>query len=67
MMMITFGTDVFNRPLNSVVGKVIVPFQQGIGKMGGWISNRSDELIQIRSLLDEKCQIKRTVGFCSFT
>lgn len=30
LMLITFGTDVFNRPLNTVVGYVVVPFQQGI-------------------------------------
>ena len=29
LMLITFGTDMFNRPLNSVVGYVVVPFQQG--------------------------------------
>ena len=50
MMLITFGTDVFNRPLNNLVGKVIVPFQQGIANLGGWLSNRSEELVQIRSL-----------------
>ena len=51
MMLVTFGTNVFNRPFNRVVGYVIVPFQQGISKVGGWLSNRSEELVQIRSLL----------------
>ena len=58
MMLVTFGTDVFNRPLNVVVGYVIVPFQQGIEKVGGWLSNRSEELVQIRTLLDENAQLK---------
>ena len=62
MMIMTFGTNVFNRPLNKVVGYVIVPFQQGIGKMGGWISNRSEELVQIRSLLQENEQLKAQVA-----
>lgn len=44
LMLVTFGTDVFNRPLNSIVGYIVVPFQQGIGKLGGWISSRSEEL-----------------------
>ena len=34
MMLITFGTDAFNRPLNTVVGYVIIPFQRGIGRVG---------------------------------
>ena len=62
MMLVTFGTDVFNRPLNVVVGYVIVPFQQGIEKVGGWLSNRSEELVQIRSLLEENTQLKEEVA-----
>ncbi len=58
LMLITFGTDVFNKPLNSVVGYVVVPFQQGIGKLGGWLSKRSDELVQIRMLLEENARLK---------
>ncbi|MCI9337597.1 MAG: rod shape-determining protein MreC [Lachnospiraceae bacterium] len=62
LMLITFGTDAFNRPLNVVVGYVIVPFQQGIEKVGGWLSNRSEELVQIRKLLDENAQLKAEVA-----
>ena len=29
MMLVTFGTNMFNRPFNRVVGYVIVPFEQG--------------------------------------
>lgn len=61
-MLVTFGTDVFNRPLNSVVGYVVVPFQQGIGKLGSWISNRSEELVQIRSLLEENARLKEEMA-----
>ena len=45
MMLVTFGTNVFNRPFNRVVGYVIVPFEQGIAKAGEWLANRSDELV----------------------
>lgn len=62
LMLVTFGTDVFNRPLNSVVGYVVVPFQQGIGKLGSWISNRSEELVQIRSLLEENARLKEEIA-----
>lgn len=62
MMLITFGTDVFNRPLNNVAGKIIVPFQQGIANLGGWLSNRSEELVQIRSLLDENARLKAEIA-----
>lgn len=62
MMLITFGTDVFNRPLNTVVGYCVVPFEKGIGRLGSWLSNRSDELKAIRSLLDENESLKEQVA-----
>ena len=31
LMLVTFGNDSFDKPLNTVVGYVIVPLQQGIG------------------------------------
>ncbi len=62
LMLITFGTDVFNRPLNAAVGYIVVPFQQGIGKVGEWLSKRSDELIQIRKLLDENAALREQVA-----
>lgn len=62
MMLITFGTNVFNRPFNRVLGYVVVPFQQGISKAGEWIANRSDELVQIRSLLEENERLKEELA-----
>jgi rod shape-determining protein MreC len=62
MMLITFGTDVFNRPLNTVAGYCIVPFENGIGTLGSWLSQRSDELKSIRSLLDENESLKEQVA-----
>jgi rod shape-determining protein MreC len=61
MMLVTFGTDIFNRPLNTVAGYVVIPFQEGISKMGSWLSNRSEELIQIRRLIDENERLKEEV------
>lgn len=62
LMLITFGTDVFNRPLNTAVGYVIVPFQQGIGRLGAWLANRSEELVQIRDLLEENERLKAQIA-----
>ena len=62
MMLLTFGTDLFNRPLNTAVGYVVVPFQQGISRAGEWLSNRSEELVEIRSLLEENTSLKEQVA-----
>ena len=62
LMLVTFGTDVFNRPLNTIVGYAVVPFQQGIGKGGSGRSSRSEELVQIRTLLEENARLKEEVA-----
>lgn len=62
MMILTFGTNIFNGPLNTVVGFVIVPFQEGISEAGKWLSNRSEELNQIRQLLDENARLKEQIA-----
>ena len=62
LMLVTFGTDVFNRPLNVAVGYVVIPLQQGIAKVGEWLSNRSEELVQIRELLDENARLKEEIA-----
>ena len=62
LMLITFGTNVFNKPLNTILGYIVVPFEQGISRAGGWLSHRSEELVQIRSLLDENAALKKQVA-----
>lgn len=62
LMLLTFGTDVFNKPLNTAAGYVVIPFQQGISRIGEWLSNRSEELVQIRTLLDENARLKEQVA-----
>lgn len=62
LMLITIGTDILNRPLNKAVGYVIIPFQQGISRLGGWFSSRSADLVQIRTLLDENAKLKEEIA-----
>ncbi|MBR4085234.1 MAG: rod shape-determining protein MreC [Lachnospiraceae bacterium] len=62
LMVVTISTNILNKPINTVVGYIVVPFQQGISKVGGWFSRRSDELIQIKELLDENQRLKQQVN-----
>ena len=62
LMLVTFGNDSFDKPLNTVVGYVIVPLQQGIGKVGLWLADRSDELEQIRTVLNENTRLKEEIA-----
>lgn len=62
LMILTFSTDAIDKPINSVAGAIIVPFQKGISSVGKWINNRSEELAQIRDLLDENARLKEQVN-----
>lgn len=61
MMAVTFTTDIFNGSLGTVVSYVAVPFQNGITEVGTWMSDKSDELAQIRDLLEENQELKKQV------
>lgn len=61
-MLFTFTTDFFDKPLGTIVGYALVPFEKGIGKAGGWFSNRKDEFTQIKSLIKENQSLKEEVA-----
>ncbi|MCR5458918.1 MAG: rod shape-determining protein MreC [Acetatifactor sp.] len=62
LMLFTFTTDFFDKPLGTIVGYALVPFEKGIGKAGGWFSNRKDEFTQIKSLIKENQSLKEEVA-----
>ncbi len=62
MMLLTFSTNIFTGALNTVVGYVVVPFQKGISNVGGWLSTRSEELVQIRELLEENEALRQQIS-----
>lgn len=61
MMLITLTTDFMKGPLNRIAGIFITPFQAGISEVGGYLSQRADELVQIRDLLVENERLKEQV------
>lgn len=58
VMAITFTTDFFAGPLSSLAGFVIVPFQSGISSVGSWLTDRSDELKQLKDVLKENKELQ---------
>ncbi len=60
-IILTFNTNIFSGTLNTAVGYVIIPFEKGISSVGGWLANRSEELVQIRSLLSENESLKAQI------
>lgn len=62
MSIITFSTDIFSGPLSSIAGYVVVPFQKGITAIGTWMSDRSEELVQIRDVLKENQDLRNQIA-----
>ena len=61
LMILTFSTNFLSAPISAVGGFIIVPLQEGISKAGSWLSTRSEELVEIRSLLKENEALKAQV------
>jgi rod shape-determining protein MreC len=61
LMAVTFFTDYTATPLNNVVGYVVVPFQNGVSRIGTWLSLRVDELGELRVVLEENQQLKEQI------
>ena len=61
LILITFNTNFLSAPVSAVGGFIVAPLQEGISKAGSWLSTRSEELVQIRSLLKENEDLKAQV------
>ncbi|MBO5056875.1 MAG: rod shape-determining protein MreC [Lachnospiraceae bacterium] len=61
LIVLTFNTNFLSAPVSAVGGFIIVPLQEGISKAGSWINTRSEELVQIRSLLKENEELKAQI------
>ncbi len=61
MVLLTFNTNIFSGPLSVIAGYTIVPFEEGISAIGSFLSNRSEELGQIKELIAENEALKAQV------
>lgn len=61
LMVVTFFTDYSAGPLNKLVGYVVVPFQNGVSRIGTWLSVRVDELGELRVVLEENQELKAKI------
>lgn len=61
LLVLTFSTTLFSGPFGTVAGYVVVPFQKGISTVGSWLNDRSEELTEIRDLLEENERLKTQI------
>ena len=61
LIVLTFNTNFLSAPISAAGGFIIVPLQEGISKAGSWLNTRSQELVEIRSLLSENEELKSQI------
>lgn len=62
LMAVTFFTDYSPATLNRLAGYIIIPFQEGVSRVGTWISVRVDELGELRVVLQENQELKQQIA-----
>lgn len=62
LMMFTYGSSAFDGPFNSAAGYIIVPFENGISRIGEWLGYRSSEFQRIEDLLAENEELKDKIA-----
>lgn len=61
LMTVTFTTNLFTGALATLSGYITIPFQRGISEGGSYLYERSEELVQIRDLLEENQRLQEQV------
>ncbi len=61
LMFFTFMTDFKFNTANFIVGYTLVPFQNGLSKVGGYLSDKAELLDQINDLIEENEALQQQV------
>ncbi len=62
MVLLTFNTNIFSGPLSAIAGYTVVPFEEGVSAAGSYLRSRSEELEQIRNLIDENEALTKQIA-----
>lgn len=62
MIVVTYMTDAFDKPLSYAVNYLIVPYEKGLSAIGSAISNRKDELVNITDLISENEKLRQQIA-----
>jgi rod shape-determining protein MreC len=61
MVYASYALDITGSPLNTVAGYVFIPMQRGINYVGRFISDKADNLNDLRDVMEENAQLKAQV------
>lgn len=61
IMLLSFTLNISGGPLNAAAGYVFIPMQEGINKIGTWISEKADTLKSLTDVMEENEELKTKV------
>lgn len=61
LMVITFMTNFMGGALNTISGYVVVPFQEGISEVGSFLTKKSEDLKELRTVMVENEKLKAEI------
>lgn len=61
LMAATFSSKTFSGPIRNTVGIVVIPFQNGINKIGNWLQDQFDAFQDVKILAKENEELKAKV------
>ncbi len=53
LMILTFSTDLVVKPLSFVSGYLVIPFENGIEKVGSYLAQRAEDLKELKVVLEQ--------------
>lgn len=61
LVYVSFTMNLSGGPLNTVAGYVFIPMQRGINYVGLWISDKTDNLKDLKDVMEENASLKAQV------
>ena len=61
IMLLSFTLNISGGPLNAAAGYVFVPMQEGINKIGAWITEKADNLKNLSDVMAENEQLRAKI------
>ena len=61
LVYVSFTMNLSGGPLNTVAGYVFIPMQKGINYVGLWISDKTDNLKDLKDVMEENASLKAQV------
>ena len=62
LMLVSYATDVIDTPLNKITGYVITPVQNGVNYIGMLLSDRVDNLANLKEVMNENKSLQAKVA-----